>query len=90
MLRSFDWLSRRAECGKPCQRCKTVCEYDAIEASGEIRYEGCFQCLDCVGIYHDEKRCVPIMLYEKNGRRLVPVNLALSDAVGSTPSRRLK
>lgn len=89
-LRRFDWLSRRAECGKPCQRCKTVCEYDAIEASGEIRYEGCFQCLDCVGIYHDEKRCVPIMLYEKNGRRLVPVTLPLSDAVGSTPSRRLK
>ncbi|MBI3145471.1 MAG: 4Fe-4S binding protein [Pseudogulbenkiania sp.] len=69
-LRRFDWLSRRAECGQPCQRCKAVCAYDAIEPSGEIRYEGCFQCLDCVGVYHDEQRCVPIMLYRNKGKRL--------------------
>lgn len=72
LLRRSGWLSRRAECGKPCQRCKAVCEYDAIEPSGEIRYEACFQCLDCVGIYHDDKRCVPIMLYQKKGKRLLP------------------
>ncbi|BAL26987.1 4Fe-4S binding protein [Azoarcus sp. KH32C] len=77
LLRRFDWLNRRAECGKPCQRCKAVCDYDAIEPSGEIRYEACFQCLDCVGIYHDDKRCVPIMLYQKKGKRLRP-ELALT------------
>ncbi|MGE5472100.1 MAG: 4Fe-4S binding protein [Bacteroidota bacterium] len=71
-LRRLDWLSRRRECGKPCQRCKVVCNYEAIEAGGEIRYDACFQCLDCVGIYHDEQRCVPVMLYEKKGKVLVP------------------
>jgi polyferredoxin len=71
-LRLLDWLTRRIECGKPCQRCKAVCHYDAIEASGEIRYGACFQCLDCVGVYHDDKRCVPVMLYERKGKMLVP------------------
>lgn len=71
-LRRWNWLPRRAECGQPCQRCKVVCEYDAIEPTGEIRYDACFQCLDCVGIYHDHLRCVPIMLYEKRGKVLVP------------------
>ncbi len=72
LLRRFDWLPRRDECGKPCQRCKAECEYDAIEPNGEVRYEACFQCLDCVGIYHDDNRCVPIMLYQKNGKHLTP------------------
>lgn len=66
-LRLWGWLPRRSECGQPCQRCKVVCEYDAIEPTGEIRYDACFQCLDCVGIYHDAQRCVPIMLYDKKG-----------------------
>ena len=71
-LRRFDWLARRTECGKPCQRCKSACRYQAIEASGEIRYDACFQCLDCVGIYHDNQRCVPVILYEKKGKVLMP------------------
>jgi hypothetical protein len=71
-LRRLDWLGRRSECGKPCQRCKAECKYDAIEPSGDIRYDVCFQCLDCVGIYHDKQRCVPIMLFDKKGRTLSP------------------
>ena len=66
-LRRWDWLTRRGECGQPCQRCKAACRYDAIEASGKIRYEDCFQCLDCVGIYHDSKRCVPVVLFNRKG-----------------------
>jgi transcriptional regulator of nitric oxide reductase len=71
-LRRLDWLGRRSECGTPCQRCKVECRYDAIEPRGEIRYDVCFQCLDCVGIYHDSQRCVPIMLFDKKGRTLTP------------------
>ena len=67
LLRRFNWLTRRTECGKPCQRCKAACEYEAIEPTGEIRYEACFQCLDCVGIYHDDQRCVPIILHDRKG-----------------------
>ena len=71
-LRIADWLPRRSECGQPCQRCRHDCAYDAIRDEGAIDYDECFQCLDCVGIYHDEARCAPVMLYRKKGRRLVP------------------
>jgi NosR/NirI family nitrous oxide reductase transcriptional regulator len=71
-LRRFDWLARRAECGKPCQTCRHRCEYDAIDRSGEIRYDDCFQCLDCVGIHADAKRCAPLLLYARKGRTVKP------------------
>ncbi|MBL8471240.1 MAG: 4Fe-4S binding protein [Rhodocyclaceae bacterium] len=71
-LRSWKWLARRAECGQPCQTCRTRCHYGAIEKSGAIRYDDCFQCLDCVGIYHDEQRCAPILLYRRKGKVVVP------------------
>ncbi len=64
-FRLLRWLPRRAACGTPCQTCRYRCQYDAIEPSGEIRYDDCFQCLDCVGIYHDEKRCAPLLLMRK-------------------------
>ena len=65
LLRRFDWIVRRSECGKPCQRCKAVCKYDAIKPDGDIIYADCFQCLDCVGIFHDSERCVPHILAAK-------------------------
>lgn len=70
LLRRFDWLPRRNECGKPCQTCKATCKYDAIEPDGEIRYDACFQCLDCVGIYHDAKRCAPLILFANKGKTM--------------------
>lgn len=69
-LRILAWLPRRKECGRPCQTCRHRCEYDAIARDGRIRYEECFQCLDCVGIFHDEKRCAPLLLYRSKGRRV--------------------
>lgn len=75
-LRLLDWLPRRTECGKPCQTCRHRCEYDAIDRSnGKILYDDCFQCLDCVGIYHDERRCAPLILYRRKGRQWVPAPL---------------
>ena len=73
-LRRVDWLERRAECGSACQLCRRRCAYGAIERSGAIRYDDCFQCLDCVGIYHDAGRCAPLLLERRKGRRVrVPV-----------------
>jgi NosR/NirI family transcriptional regulator, nitrous oxide reductase regulator len=69
-LRLLNWLPRRAECGQPCQSCRHRCTYDAIEKSGAIRYDDCFQCLDCVGIYHDDARCAPLLLYKRKGRKI--------------------
>ncbi|PKO92309.1 MAG: 4Fe-4S binding protein [Betaproteobacteria bacterium HGW-Betaproteobacteria-10] len=67
-LRRWDWLPRRKECGKPCQTCKSRCEYDAIARDGHIIYDRCFQCLDCVGIYHDDQRCAPLIFHARKGR----------------------
>jgi hypothetical protein len=69
-LRMLRWLPRRRECGKPCQSCRHKCDYDAIDRSGAIRYDDCFQCLDCVGIYHDPDRCAPVILLRRKGRTI--------------------
>lgn len=71
-LRLLNWLPRRAECGTPCQTCRHRCAYDAIEPGGEIRYDDCFQCLDCVGIYHDAERCAPLILYRRKKKVMTP------------------
>ena len=63
--RLTDWIPRRIECGTPCQLCNVKCRYGAIEPKGEIRYDECFQCMDCVAIYHDSATCVPEVLARK-------------------------
>lgn len=75
-LRLPAWLKRRAECGQPCQTCRHRCAYDAIEPKGTIDYDNCFQCLDCVGIYHDDQRCAPLILHRRKGRSVVDGRLA--------------
>jgi NosR/NirI family nitrous oxide reductase transcriptional regulator len=69
-LRQWNWLPRIDACGQPCQRCRKVCRYDAIEPGGGIDYDECFQCLDCVGIYHDTARCGPKLLYATKGKTI--------------------
>lgn len=69
-LRIFNWLPRRTECGNPCQLCNKRCEYQAIEPSGKIDYNECFQCLDCVVIYDSEELCVPRIVEKRQGRKL--------------------
>ncbi len=71
-VRRLNWIARRAECGSPCQFCKARCAYAAIESDGRIDYDECFQCLDCVAIYEDPKRCIPEVLIRKRGRGLIP------------------
>lgn len=64
--RQMDWIKRRKECGTPCQLCRVRCPYAAIDKAGKVDYAECFQCLDCVTIVNDPKRCVPLVL---NGKR---------------------
>ena len=68
LVRGRDWIARRAECGSPCQLCRVKCAYGAIGKSGKIKYSECFQCLDCVAIHDDAKRCVPLVLAGKQMR----------------------
>ncbi len=74
-LRRWNWLPRIPECGQPCQKCKNLCQYQAIKPTGEIVYTDCFQCLDCVGVFHDDQRCSPKLLYARKGKtiRIRPV-----------------
>ena len=72
-FRLFDWLPRRKECGKPCQTCRHRCEYEAIRPDGGIRYDDCFQCMDCVVIHQSDALCAPLIL-EKKRARVIPVH----------------
>ena len=62
MLRRWNWLPRRVECGDPCQLCRAKCRYNAISKAGAVAYHECFQCLDCVVIHNDARQCVPLVL----------------------------
>lgn len=68
LLRRLDWVPRRAECGRPCQTCRQLCAYRAIDVRGRVHYAECFQCMDCVAVYHGDDLCTPRIL-ERRGRR---------------------
>jgi polyferredoxin len=72
-LQRWSWIARRDECGTPCQSCRYKCEYQAIEVSGKVNYSECFQCLDCVSIYQDTKRCMPLIKQNKIAIPIVPL-----------------
>ena len=86
-LRRRDWLARLPACGKPCQKCRLACDYDAIAPTGEIRYDNCFQCLDCVGLYHDVSRCGPQLLQANKGRTVRIRPLAANGAAASSEDK---
>jgi NosR/NirI family transcriptional regulator, nitrous oxide reductase regulator len=60
-VRLLNWIPRKAECGTPCQTCRHSCGYQAIVPKGKVDYAECFQCLDCVTIEQDVKRCLPLI-----------------------------
>jgi NosR/NirI family nitrous oxide reductase transcriptional regulator len=61
-LRRWKWLVRRSECGDPCQTCRARCEYQSIDRDGAIVYAECFQCMDCVSVFHSDELCAPRLL----------------------------
>ena len=61
----FEWLTRRSECGKPCQVCRHRCGINAIARNGDIDYDECIQCLECLVVYQDQNQCAPQMLANK-------------------------
>ena len=80
ILRRWNWLPRRAECGTPCQTCRHRCEYQAIEPSGRVNYRECFQCLDCVAIYQDDKHCLPLIQRKKQQHKMIEIQLVRESA----------
>ena len=73
-LQRWSWIPRREACGTPCQSCRHRCEYQAIAPTGKIHYSECFQCLDCVSIYQDDQRCLPLIQQKKTASRVIPVH----------------
>ena len=61
-LRLFNWLKRYRECGNPCQKCAQDCPVEAIFHEGNINENECIQCLNCQVLYHDQKRCMHLLL----------------------------
>ncbi len=72
LLQRWNWIARREECGTPCQSCRHRCEYQAIAPDGKIAYSECFQCLDCVAIYQDKERCLPLI--QEHKRQVIPIH----------------
>ncbi len=68
-LRRFEWLNRRAECGKPCQVCRHRCGINAIDKTGQIDYNECIQCLECIVIINDEEQCAPAIIEQRKSRK---------------------
>jgi len=73
VLQRWSWIPRREECGTPCQSCRHRCEYQAITPVGKITYSECFQCLDCVAIYQDVQRCLPLIQERKAESRIITI-----------------
>jgi len=65
----FNWLTRRAECGTPCQKCSVNCEIDAISKQGVIDMRECIQCLECVVINSSPTLCATEIVAIRKRRR---------------------
>lgn len=68
-FRLFNWLDRIDRCGSPCQHCKNECGINAIRKNGQIDYDECIQCLECVVILRDDSQCVDSIIRDKQQRR---------------------
>ena len=67
----FKWLTRRQECGTPCQLCRNKkCGIDAINKDGSIDYGECIQCLECLVTIKDPNECV-VDKYSKKRKAVV-------------------
>ena len=64
-LRRWGWIPRRDACGQPCQTCRSRCDYQSISKEGKVSYQECFQCLDCVAIWQDDRQCLPLVQEKK-------------------------
>ena len=80
-LRRIDWIARRVECGTPCQSCRHHCDYQAIEPVGEVVYEDCFQCMECVAIHASDERCAPLIQHKRH--RTIAIRPLPSQPAGS-------
>ncbi|MGH1417903.1 MAG: 4Fe-4S binding protein [Hyphomicrobiaceae bacterium] len=77
-FRAKDSIPRRSACGSPCQLCSVRCQIKAIKPSGEIDYDECVQCYECVVIHDDKNLCVPLVQRAKMKARQNSIGHAIS------------
>jgi NosR/NirI family transcriptional regulator, nitrous oxide reductase regulator len=46
------------------------CKYGAIERTGQIDYDECFQCLDCVALYENPRKCFALVRAAERAKAL--------------------
>lgn len=63
-IRTFEWLKRHHECGRPCQRCAVECPVDSIHPDGRIDANECIYCMHCQVLYWHEHKC-PAMIQRR-------------------------
>ena len=74
-LRRFEWLKRIPFCGTPCQTCHHRCEIKAIKRDGEIDYNECVQCLECIVVLNSDDQCADTLLKRKKEKKINCVNI---------------
>jgi len=80
-FRIFSWLERVDRCGQPCQHCKNACGINAIRKDGQIDYDECIQCLECVVILRDQNQCVDAIVRNKQQQK--QARILATDAAGA-------
>jgi NosR/NirI family nitrous oxide reductase transcriptional regulator len=75
-LRRFEWLKRIPFCGTPCQTCHHRCEIKAIKRDGEIDYNECVQCLECIVILNSDNQCADTLIKRKKEDKINCVNIS--------------
>ncbi|MEZ5661170.1 MAG: 4Fe-4S binding protein [Burkholderiaceae bacterium] len=85
-VRLLRWVPRRSACGTPCQTCRFRCSYQSISPKGVVDYAECFQCLECVSIYQDDRRCMPLIVEARRTKQRVIPLLAEDRAMAWSPS----
>ena len=80
LLRRFELLKRVDFCGTPCQTCHHRCEIKAIKKSGEIDYNECIQCLECIVILNDDEQCVDKLLTRKQQKKAAAQQIPIVQA----------
>ena len=86
-FRAFEWLRRRAQCGRPCQICAEECEVRAIGPTGEINGNECHYCLDCQVTYWNDRKCPPLVDKRRKRERAAAMRSARVVMPETGPSR---
>jgi NosR/NirI family nitrous oxide reductase transcriptional regulator len=86
-MRTFEWLKRWQECGRPCRRCERECPVQAIHPEGHINPNECIYCMHCQELYRAEDRCPHNIQLRLKREKQVAMRVPLPPGVANTPPK---